>query len=1386
MAFKMFNFKNFFVRNHNTDFILEANRGDTPESSILLDEEDLDFLYQIDYKNWTYAISTRYEVLLDELKNRDSVRKLIEAQFVKEFNSIYKSKEDRENISLDSFVDFVNKFASNFNDYGEKVNTSIDDKSKFKNWEKYFREEYGEDFDRVKKKSSREFFHDLRFYISSYIVPFVKEKKAYPLRGLRGRSSVIVPMHVNRLIQKLETTKGEEITLPSNNNKLLNLSRVLSQEVPIEMKKTGAYGFDLGRPRTQNIPLGPDRSTALGKTRGFTFPSTEGSKSIKDLIRRLAKFNYQRHMGPLPSDENFKKFSGVDDDGNPLLTYRFFKIKRNLEDTFNYDVIKKRIFKKIFRFISNNRELRSWSQVRDHGLFDIIDIKFQNEIESGRWATSSKSMTDYIIKNKSSLVSTSSKDSNDSKNASDYVSIWSNISGNRMILTIFAEHFAEKQLDHMLESGNMLRGPRILDGDDEESRRKNYSRLDPESKKELEKNLSSEDLEKFIKTGRLPLNLKNIGNKKKLVPGNMSYSPVVLPFFKTRIVGVDGTEQEINVPLIKPGRYLSGLSGMSDNEDDEDKDKDKDEDKDEDDSILDFEEEGEEGLKDPFSSPSTSDRTSVYILKSDAGEEKEVKVIDASSSDRYVKKSGVGGVYYSIDTKGESRKFGFNRWKKSDKNAFVKVWSHPEYNQIFSLSNVRSKYKQLFGSNVVDIYDDIDPFVFYPQQDLPEGYPFILNGYKIGDADMRYSSGSSSDDSIERGPAARGDDVGAIQRSLANLGLKILRSDSNPEIMGFPMIIKAINDCLSMKSQVCNNDGNQGFRVWLLDDPQRIQDLHDDVVAEVMRGGNSGIWKTFIGVYGDKKGPNHVFCSIIGKFLQADSRSRRKIKSSLSHGQVGRKSRKNLIGALSVASFNRDLANYVDMLEKKSKSPSQSNNFTSNKVLNSISSVKVLGDDDDDKIVEWFYPGYSNAQDKGKFHADKENFRPDVDDWRFGPNTELRDFIRRFYDIDKTKITQEQKNTLLEKIKEEKSFLVGDGSTTQGVIGTDSYIFNQSIFDEIPEGSSLSIRKQIESIHNYTNQIYEKDISYISEISIKKVSDDKFSILSDESDPQVRDFKQKIYEVSPFVNKLIKEVIKINNVPNSQISTTFNKLINFMNSPQTSNENFTQNINVLYYILSNNKISLLNSYSLFLESIKSGVTSQAETLYVRKYRDSNTKSFFSSLDYVSDLLRLVAFKFKGSIDDILNKIKQDENYSIKVSNFIRDLKNKNLISPEAIDFFKSYLFRPGGLSASEVQKVPTYFDPLPKIQEIKEKTSRLIRSYGSTLRRIDIVNILTNYDFSNIDKFKTSEIINIINSRKDLTERSNIARRLKDYYVKNGDWQYLDPDLKSFIDSTQR
>lgn len=1405
MVFIMFDFKKFFSH-HNTDFIVEANRGDTPESSVLLDNEDLDFLYQVDYEDWASALSTRYEVLLDELKRRDSARRTLEARFWDDFKKSYPTREDRENISLDSFVDFVKRFASQYNDYGKKIPTPVEDKIKFKNWESDFRKEYSKSFDRVKRKSSKDFLSDLRYMIFNYIVPFIDEKPGYPIKSSLDQSkSTRIKFYINRLIQKLETSKGESITLPDNAQVLKNLSRVLMSEIPVEMQSKGSYGFDLNTARMKNITLGSNPSYAVGKTRGFIFPTTRGSNGIPDLIRDLIRLNYQRHMGPLPSDENFKKYSHSED-GKPILTYRLAGGRRPIEDNFNYELIKKSIYYKIKNFIERNRDRDKWSTISDLGLYDIIDSRFRNDIESGAWATSSSSLMNKIFSKRSKIL----KDNNNSSGltkeriVSDYVSDWRNISGNRPISDIFTEYFAEKQVDYMLQSGKAVSSPRILDGETKEERQANYDRIDVKLKKEIESKLSREEIEEFINSGRLSLGLKSIRGKKKLIPGGFGYAPVIMPFINTTVVGEDGESKTISVPLVRPGKYLSGVRPQVFSRDQED------ESQINPDEIDSDEESGESENNKIPSTPSTSDRTSIYKLKDNEGNDKEVKVIDAQSTDRYVKKRGTGGAYYAIDTKGASRKYSFNRWKESDINKFMKVWAHPDKpGQVFDRSTIIRVYSGkgeddgLFGKYLTSLYDDVDAYDFYKDEKLPVGLPFSLRGYRVG----KENEIPKRDDEKPEGETRS-----ASSTATSNLGLTILPSDSAPEIIGFEPVVKAIKDCLSMKVKVCANDGNVGFRVYLLENPDKIQQLHDYVVKQTMLGKNRGIWKDFLGEDGQRKSPKYVFCSIIGKWLQAKSSS---IGSDAPiHGQTSRKDRRNLIGASSVQAFMSDLDKYKEYvldLGKKNQSSGRPSSLT-RKVLNSIKNVKALGDDDDDQITDWFYPGYKelDSKSKGDFLADKNNFAPDIAEWKFGPPTELRKLLTSFYETDKS-ISQEDKDSLLEKIKQEKEYLVGNGSYESGIIGLDSYIFNQKTFDEIPENSDIPIRQQILGSHKWTNGVYNKDIEIISQLPVREKEQEndqeekrvvEKDPLIDEQNEYLKDFKQKFLSLSPLIRSFLLKIGDISSLSDDgsplapELTNNISKIDRIYGKTGGSTQKFVNLISSLYIIFGSDD-SLLNNFSSFVDRVVYSPkkpdddpmivnrTTGAEQEFVKKNPGSSTKDFLKQIELITNDILNLNLGFNSIIDSLINSLSKDENYRKSLSLFFNQLSDKDnkILPSDVLGFFRSNIYKPGGLNAPNVEFLP-YKDNTSKIEKIYTKILMAIRSSKSILRRVDAANLLNNPDFTNVGKISRLEVVQVIKAQPDIQKKKEIAKRVKEFYISRNSWNSLDSYFKGFIDNT--
>jgi len=1387
----MFNFKNFFSKNHNTDFILEANKGDTPESAILIDNEDLDFLYQLDYKYWADAMIARYDVLLDELKIRDEKRRTVEMVFLKEFKKAYHSREDRQTISLDSFVDFVKRFATQYNDYGDRNSTPIEEKSRFKNWENDFRREYGRSFDRVKMKNSKDFISDIRYMIFNYIVPFVKEQPKYIIRS--RRSSVWAKFYINRLIQKLETTRGEDITLPDNSHVLKNLSKVLMSEIPLEMPNTGSYGFDLNSARTKNFSLGSNQPYVLGKTRGFTFPSESG---ISELIRNLIKLNYQRHMGPLPSDENFKKYSQVGEDGSPSLVYKTAGVGRSLEDNFNYDTIENNISNKIRNFIVRNLKLDSWTKVLDAGLYDIIDSKFRNEIESGEWALDPK-LAREVIRAKPG-ESKSKGGAVDPRMAADYVSVWRNISGNAMLQKLFSKEFSKKQVDHMLQAGQLVSGPRILDGDTPEERRINFDRIDSELKKEIEKNLSNEEIEEFINTGRLPLNASNIQGKIKLVPGKFRIHPVIMPFIKMKVLTKDeeGNDKsdEISVPLIKPGKYLSGF-GSSNSKDDEKEEEDSQDSQDSQDLQI--------SGKIP-SSPSTSDRTSIYKLKDENGEEKEVKVIDAQSTERYIKKTGTGGAYYTIDTKGQSKKYSFSRWKESDKKKFMKVWSHPGMaGQNFDTNTIISIYKKLFGSdedsNVVDeIYGGVDAYDFYKDEKLPPGLPYVLRAYRLGREDETPRASGDADPSQ---PSTT---------STSNLGITILNtSSSTPEIIGFDPVIKAIKNCLKPGgAKVCHNDANEGFRDYLLEDPGRIQELHDYMVKETMVGGNKGVWKEFLGEGGRRASAILRFCSIMGKWMQSEGS--RLSKRAPQHGQAPRKDRKELIGHLSRQAFDADYKNYVSSLSDLGKgSNSNTSSSSLKKIFDDIRKVKVLTEDDSDEITNWFYPGYKDLDSKlqGSFMADKNNFKITSEIWAGGePPTDLRKVIKNLDEI-KGRISQDDKDILLDKLKKEKEFLVGEGegSVENGFIGLNSYIFNPKIFEKVPDfeenTNELTIRQLISNIHKSTSYIYNKDIEALEQIQPYKKEDEverqTIDSISDEQDEYIKQFKKQFLSIDPTLNSLLINLFKLNNLESSlEVSRTIKNIDAFIGGSENSTSKFINNISILYYLFGNNNYSLIKSLGILIYKIRKEIkegektswaagTTEVEKEFVKKNPGSSTKDFYAIIEnIITDTLK-VNFYLNQLFDNLILSLSRNEEYKKSLGLFLRKIVENKELGMEVLSFFRSNLYKSGVLKAPAGANVSPYKDNTQYIEKLQADFMDVTRKYKPLLPRVSASTLLNNPDDPNISIGKISrlEVLQVLDRQPDIAKKSAIAKRVKDFYVKQEMWDSQDSYFKKRIES---
>ena len=80
----MYNFKEFFTKNFDYTILMEAraNRGTYIKNPTLLDEEDLDFLYQIDQTYWVEALQNRIQKTWSLLKTRQNIRNRISTEIL--------------------------------------------------------------------------------------------------------------------------------------------------------------------------------------------------------------------------------------------------------------------------------------------------------------------------------------------------------------------------------------------------------------------------------------------------------------------------------------------------------------------------------------------------------------------------------------------------------------------------------------------------------------------------------------------------------------------------------------------------------------------------------------------------------------------------------------------------------------------------------------------------------------------------------------------------------------------------------------------------------------------------------------------------------------------------------------------------------------------------------------------------------------------------------------------------------------------------------------------------------------------------------------------------------------------------------------------------------
>ena len=100
-------FKEFFKANHDYSVFLEmAYREHVVKRPVSIDNEDIDFLYQVDQKDWPDALDKRYDVLYKSLENRDKVRTNVKKELFKQLEKAFGKKK----LAGIRDKDFKNKF----------------------------------------------------------------------------------------------------------------------------------------------------------------------------------------------------------------------------------------------------------------------------------------------------------------------------------------------------------------------------------------------------------------------------------------------------------------------------------------------------------------------------------------------------------------------------------------------------------------------------------------------------------------------------------------------------------------------------------------------------------------------------------------------------------------------------------------------------------------------------------------------------------------------------------------------------------------------------------------------------------------------------------------------------------------------------------------------------------------------------------------------------------------------------------------------------------------------------------------------------------------------------------------------------------------------------
>jgi hypothetical protein len=1016
-------FKEFFKANHDYSIFLEmAYREHVVKRPVSIDNEDIDFLYQVDQKDWPEALKTRYDVLYKLLENRDKVRNNIKKELFKEIEKSFGKKKlagIRDEDFNNKFKKLILDFASKYNDYGGpgpgEFNTI-----KLTDW----LENDLEDYDLKTKINEigyrhsdiRNAFKDFAYYIVDAIVPFVKEEK-------EKFKDNFINFHINRLIQKLETTRGKNYIVPNSNQyspvNLPNIKSVLPSEVSkkIKLASSGEYGLDLSDVK---------KTSRGGKQRvgskSFAFPS---ENNIGNTVRHLLTLNFHRHLGPLPSDENSSSFDKLAEEGK--FKYKIARVHDRSKDS-THDQKKKQkdnyipqqkengIKNNISRILSRAQsgDYKNWDDPKLSDLWEIISKN--SEATDGSWFEKAG------LDNEVDLMGIFGKEPIEINAKGDTLPAWKvakserwfrelktprggGVAGNAKLKRKFSEYFAKLVTMQILSSNRQL-SPQILsDKEIEEFSDGGHPRIDKEELDQIEKSLTPEQFEIFKKTGRLPYSLKQDGKNPEITigknprTGEHQAAFLMLPTVKHTIdiTDKDGNkigEKTIHLPVINGSRFIKNTpSKLKDSEDDEDM-------------------ESGEAPDLGYSKPITTTRSSSEIKSIEEIEKiydrnpEKYKGTELEAAVDAYRNPDSGGTYtYNGKTKNVQDGFVFddisNKMYSIDdyqhgasgvEGAHFRQEESGEQPETAVKKTARGKLSGVFGQikDLKDLTPTLIRLGYRSKAGLfsekpTEGYkPMRWTDFKI----VRYGDNYSDN---EEGDA---DDTGSAGTKVRDI---LVSNDGDGDIQGYYEIIKGISQCLLSKgARSCGTEIKQAVKNKILNDIDLIEKAHDFIVELLINNISKKDFK-------EPASRERFTNSELGKVLQSPA-----------FGQKSRKTREDLASS---DESDVDAAGHPfrkDSTEKEEKPNSN----------------KLKRDLIEDKFLETIFdfPGKENqasSRARGNIDKAREELAKSLEDPEQGIAAKLNEYSGLAQELDGyEKISDQDRRSLLNKINKQKNQLL--------------------------------------------------------------------------------------------------------------------------------------------------------------------------------------------------------------------------------------------------------------------------------------------------------------------------------------------------------------------------